>query len=402
MKKLLCLMLLIVFCLPLHACSQATAAEDLLANITPQAPQTRRIDDAYGLANARFSIELLKNSYLSGENCVLSPYSVLSALAMTANGANCQTLSDFESMFGLPMTDLNSYLARLPDSEELNSANAIWVQESFDVRKSFLQTAADYYDAAVRRGPFNEETRKEINAWVSEQTKERIPELLDRLDPSTRLCLLNALAFDAKWREPYEEYQVVKRTFTAADGSTTETDMLIASENRYLQTQNAVGFCKGYKGNRYEFFALLPDEGLSMEDFLSTLSGEALHEALESMEYTPVDTTMPKLKLECGYSLIDALVQMGLSDAFTDFADFSAMSENPLKIDSVIHRVYFELDEGGTKAAAATAVIMTEAMMAEPDPIVPKQVHLLRPYVMGIYDREYQTILFLGVINQVT
>ncbi len=402
MKKLICLLLLVVFCLPLHACTQATAAEDLLANITPRAPETRQIDQAYGLANAQFSLELLKNAYQSGETCMLSPYSVLTALAMTANGAAGQTLADFETVFGLPMSELNAYLAGIPEGEELNQGNAIWIRKDFQVHTPFLQTVADYYDAAVRRSPFNEETRKEINAWVSEQTKDRIPELLKTLDPATKLCLVNALSFDAVWQSPYEDYQIVKRTFTAADGSEKEVDMLVGTENRYLKTENAEGFCKRYEGGRYEFFALLPEEGLAMEDFLASLSGEQLHEALESMEYTPVDTTMPKLKLECGYSLEDALVQMGLSDAFTDFADFSAMSKTPLKIDSVVHQVFFELDEGGTKAAAATAVIMTEAMMAEPDPIVPKQVHLLRPYVMGIYDRENQTILFLGVINQVS
>lgn len=401
MKKLICLLLLVVFCLPLHACTQASATEDLLADITPRSPETRRIDDTYGLANAQFSLSLLKNTYQTGVTCMLSPYSVLTAMAMTANGANGQTLADFEAVFGLPLSDLNAYLAHIPDGEELNKGNAIWIQNEFQVHTPFLQTVADHYDAAVRRAPFNEETRREINAWVAEQTKDRIPELLKALNPATKLCLVNALSFDAEWLSPYEDYDIVERAFTAADGSEEMVDMLTGMDNHYLKTENAEGFCKPYKGGQYEFFALLPEEGLSMEDFLASLTGEQLHEVLTSVEYTPVITTMPKLKLECGYSLASALTQMGLSDAFTDFADFSNMSDTPLKIDAVVHRVYLELDEGGTKAAAATAVMMTEAAMAEPDPIVPKQVHLLRPYVMGIYDRENQTILFLGVINQV-
>lgn len=402
MKKLICLLLLVVFCLPLHACSQASAAEDLLADITPQPPVTRRADDAYGLANAQFSLALLQNIYQDGENCVLSPYSALNALAMTANGASGQTLSDFESIFGLPLSELNAYLAGIPDSEEINIANAIWIKETFQVNTPFLQTVADHYDAAVRRAPFNEETRKEINKWVSEQTKERIPELLKNLDSSTKLCLVNALCFDGRWQNPYEEHQIVKRNFTAADGTITEADMLVGTENRYLEMERAVGFTKRYEGGRYEFFALLPEEGLTMEDFLASLSGEQLYKALHSVQFATVETTMPKLKLEYGCGLNTALEQMGLQDAFTDNANFSAMSETPLKIDSVVHQVYFELDEGGTKAAASTAVMMTEAAMAEPDPEIPKEVHLLRPYVMGIYDQYTQTILFLGVIDQIS
>ena len=402
MKKIICLLLVALFCLPLHACTQASAAEDLLADITPQTPTRREIDQAFELASNQFSLDLLKTAYQSGTNCMLSPYSVLSALAMTANGAAGQTLADFEAMFGLSVSDLNEYLASMTHGEELNSANAIWINKEFQVNTPFLQAVADHYDAAVRRAPFNEETRQAINAWCAEQTKDRIPELLTTLSPAAKMCLINALSFDAQWLNPYEEHQIVNRTFTAADGTAAETEMLVGSENEYLETDFATGFCKRYENWQYRFFALLPNEGVSMEDFLDSLTAETLLEAITSAQRTPVNTTMPKIKLECGYDLEAVLEQMGLQDAFTDNANFSAMSETPLKIDSVIHKVYFELDEGGTKAAAATAVIMTEAAAFDPTPIIPKEVHLLRPYLMGIYDRENQTILFLGVINQVS
>lgn len=399
MKKWIALLLLAALGLQLSACTQAVAAEDLMEGITPNKVETLAPDDTFATANAQFSLALLQNSYKSEENVVLSPYSALMALAMTANGAQGTTLSQMEVAFGLPMEKLNRYLAGLTSSEELQSANSLWIREGLSVEKDFLQTNADYYNASVYRAKFNQDTVDDINTWVKEHTKERIDKIVDEISPDAMLYLINALSFDAKWADPYEDTQVIDDDFTAANGEVQTVEMLQSSEHRYLETAQATGFMKAYKGNRYYYFSLLPNEDVSMQAFLEGLDGETLSELLRDPQGETVYTRMPKLKLEYAQSLKDALQAMGITEAFSDVADFSAMSERALKIDDVQQKVYFELDEQGTKAAAVTSVTVGDAAMAEPED--PKYVYLTRPYVMGIYDAENQCILFLGVINSV-
>ncbi len=400
MKKWIAFLLLLALGVQLSACTQATAAEDLMDGITANKVETLTPDGSFAAANAQFSLALLQHSYKSEENVVLSPYSALTALAMTANGAQGETLSQMEAAFGLPMDTLNRYLAGFAPSNELQSANSLWIREGLPVEQNFLQTNADYYNASVYRANFDQKTVDDINAWVKKHTKERIDKIVNEISPEVMLYLINALSFDAKWADPYKDTQLIDDDFTAANGEVQTVEMLRSSEHRYLETAQATGFMKAYEGNRYYYFALLPNEDVSMQAFLEGLDGETLSAILRKPQYEEVITRMPKLKLEYGQSLKETLQAMGITEAFSNTADFSAMSEKSLKIDDVQQKVYFELDEQGTKAAAVTGITIAATSMAEPEE--PKYVYLTRPHVMGIYDAENQCILFLGVINSVS
>ena len=265
MKKWIAFLLLLALGLQLSACTQAVAAENLMDGITANKVETLTPDDSFAAANAQFSLALLQHSYKSEENVVLSPYSALMALAMTANGAQGETLSQMEAAFGLPMDTLNRHLAGLEASDELHNANSIWIREDFSVKQSFLQTNADYYAADIFRAKFDQQTVEDINAWVKKNTKDRIQKIVEKISPDVRMYLINALSFDAKWADPYEDTQVIDDDFTAANGEVQTVEMLRSSERRYLETAQATGFMKAYKGNRYYYFALLPKEDVSMQ-----------------------------------------------------------------------------------------------------------------------------------------
>ena len=373
-------------------------AVNLMASVQAKDTEHRASDAAFSQAAANFAVGLLQGSADGTDNCVLSPYSAMVALAMTANGAQGETLAQMETVLGLPIGTLNEYLHGCDMGSEVTDANAMWFRDTPDliVKDAFLQVNADYYGADAYRAPFDDRTVKDINDWVSAHTDGRIPALLDHMNGEMMLVLINALTFDAQWQEKYTEDKVRDGEFNAADGTVQQASYLHSKENTYLDDGMATGFLKPYEGGRYSYLALLPNEDVTMEAYLASLTGEKLLETIANASSESVQVAMPKLKTETTRELNEPLCAMGMPLAFGGGADFSGIADNALCIDTVLQKTYLEVDENGTKAAAATAVIMKECA------IETKSVFLNRPFVMGIYDNETQTFLFLGVINQVT
>lgn len=400
--KKLCLLLSFALLLPLCGCRgtiPTVQAADLMASVQPGDAEKRKADAAFSQAAANFAVGLLQGSTDGAGNCVLSPYSAMVALAMTANGAQGETLAQMETVLGLPIGTLNEYLHGCDMGSEVVSANAMWFRDTPDliVKDAFLQANADYYGADAYRAPFDAQTVKDINAWVNTHTAGRIPSMLDHMSTDIMLVLINALTFDAQWQEKYAEDNATSGEFNAADGTVQPASYLHSEENTYLDDGMATGFLKPYEGGRYSYLALLPNEDVTMEEYLASLTGEKLLETIANASSESVTVAMPKLKTETTMELNQSLCGMGMPLAFGGGADFSGIADNPLCIDTVLQKTYLEVDENGTKAAAATAVIMKECAM-----VMTKSVFLNRPFVMGIYDNETQTFLFLGVINQVT
>ena len=409
----LCLLLSFALLLPITGCrSEVSSAQtkevenrtsgieavNLMASVQPRDAEKRPSDAAFSTAAANFAVGLLQGSAEGTDNCVLSPYSAMVALAMTANGAQGETLAQMESVLGLPIGTLNEYLHGCDMGSEVVSANAMWFRDTPDliVKDAFLQANADYYGADAYRAPFDAQTVKEINDWVSAHTDGRIPTMLDHMSTDIMLVLINALTFDAQWQEKYAEDNATDGEFTAADGTVQQASYLHSEESTYLDDGMATGFLKPYEGGRYSYLALLPNEDVTMEEYLSSLTGEKLLDTIANASLESVKVTMPKLKTETTRELNEPLCAMGMPLAFGGGADFSGIADNPLCIDTVLQKTYLEVDENGTKAAAATAIIMKECGI-----FMQKSVFLSRPFVMGIYDNETQTFLFLGVINRV-
>ncbi|MBQ3217099.1 MAG: serine protease, partial [Oscillospiraceae bacterium] len=183
--------------------------------------------------------------------------------------------------------------------------------------------------------------------------------------------------------------------FTAADGTMQTVQMMNSAEHSYLQDSLATGFIKEYE-NGYRFVALLPNEGISMEDYLASLTGAGLLNTIENSRNTRVSVSMPMLEAETSLSLKEVLTAMGMELPFSSMADFSAMGQGDLYLSEVLHKTSLKIDEQGTQAGASTSVIVTEKSASRSLSVV-----LNRPYVMAIMDGQTGTILFMGVVNQI-
>lgn len=380
------------------------ARGDLMQLVSAKQVEGKQIDEAFRQSQMRLAMELFEacSSASEGKNVLISPLSIQLALAMTANGASGETLEEMQALLGgdIPLDELNAYLyeyvGSLPSSDKykVELANSIWFREQndFEVYESFLQTNADYYKSQAYAAPFDDTTVKQINEWVNVHTDGMIKKVLNSIDPQTMMYLINALVFDAEWAVPYDEYSVHDGTFTSLDGKACDVEFMSAEEGYYLETKDAVGFAKNYKDGKYRFVALLPDEGVDVYDYIASLDGETLLDALDNMESASVFATMPKFSYDYDLEMTDVLSALGMPTAFTDGADFSAMSNHDLYIGTVIHKTFIEVAEKGTRAGAVTVVGMDE----ECAPMYKAVIKLNRPFVYLIIDTETNLPLFVG------
>ncbi len=370
-------------------------------------------------SQTNFTIDMLKKTYSEkkGENDLISPYSIVQALGMTANGADGDTLKEMENVLGggMDIASLNRYLSgqREMTVNESNwakwsfsTANSIWARNDtsrIQPRPEFIQNCVDYYDSEFYIAPFDDTTLNDVNNWVNVKTNKMIPKILNRINPDDVMYLVNAVAFEAEWMDPYEKYMINDGKFTSADGKEQDAKMLCSSEI-YTSDENTEGMIKFYSGRRYGFAALLPSEDTDIDTYIENMTAEKLHNLISeyrTTNYEMANMKLPKFKYEYENELSDELCAMGMPTAFSDDADFSRMSaindQNPLSIGYVIHKTFIDLDENGTKAAAATLVAMKDngGMPLEPE----KEVVFDRPFVYCIFDTDNYLPVFIGVLN---
>ena len=359
------------------------------------------------IALTDFSLGLFRESLNEEGNTVISPYSVMFALAMTANGAEGETLAQMEKVLGLPVDRLNCVLkAEMEtDDAQLKLANGIWVNQTsqFEANPDLLALNAEVYGAEIVKAPFQQSTAEEINRWVKEKTAGRVPEILDMVPEEAVMYLVNALAFDGDWAEPYQAHQVEEGTFTEADGKTDTVEYMYGQEFCYLADEKAEGFLKYYDGSRYAFAALLPEEGTALKDYVCGLTGRRLQQLLDFSQDVPVCTALPKFTSKYGLEMSGALQALGMTDAFDrERADFSRLGTVPpeytLSISRVLHKAFVAVNEKGTEAGAATVVEMVmEGALPEPEEV--KEVYLMRPFLWMILDLETQLPVFMGTVE---
>ena len=404
MKKLTAVIL--VLSLLLCGCGTSPdGVESLMEEVPARVVCLAENPDRSGEA-ANFALRLLHSSVKEGENTLISPLSVLVALAMTTNGADGETLTQMEEVLGMTTSDMNAYLYSFMDGQEdaLKLANSIWFKDSrsLAIEDTFLDTNANFYMADLFKAPMDIGTLTEINNWVAEKTDGTIPKILGEMPENTVMVLLNALAFEAQWESVYEEHQVRKGTFTTEDGREQTVEFMSSAEYAYLEDENATGFIKFYDGRKYAFAALLPREGVSVSDYVADLTGEHLQEMLKNPENIITYVDIPKFETEYSVELSGSLAAMGMADAFDpDLADFSRMgsSENGnLYISQVLHKTFISVAEQGTKAGAATAVLIAEGAA---EIVEYKTVNLDRPFVYMLIDCEENLPFFIGTMMDV-
>ncbi len=410
LKSILCLALILALALQLGGCAGGTpeapvAAKviDLMAEITPAKPEAAPVKPEAAEAATDFSLRLFKAGRQAGENTLISPISVLSALAMTANGAKGETLAQMEQVLGMDREALNGFfrtwLEALAKDPALKAANSIWFTQDrrFTVNRDFLQTNADYYGADVYQAPFDNSTLAAINDWVKEKTDGMIPEILDQIPPNVVMYLVNALAFDAKWEVPYEKASVQSGNFLPENGEKVLVDFMQSEEHLYLEDDKAVGFLKPYEGGKYAFMALLPKEGVSLADCADSLDGAAFRALLAGQSQETVFTALPKFETGWNGELSELLRQLGMGLAFdpeaADFSGLGSAAGGNIGISRVLHKTFLSVAEEGTRAGAATVVEMdTKGVLVE----APKYVTLDRPFLYALVDLENGIPLFIG------
>lgn len=410
LSALLCLAVVVSVLLPLPGCS--AQAGNLMSGVRAKAVSTDvELNGEGAAAVTDFSVRLFQKSLEEGENMMISPLSVLCALAMTANGAKGETLAQMEAVFGLPLEELNPYLRALMDAlpsgkkAELDAANAIWFRDSerFTVEQDFLQANADWYGAGLYKAPFDERTREDINDWVNEHTGGMIPSILDEIPESAVMYLVNALAFDAEWQEVYQERQVRDGVFTREDGRAEAVKLMYSLEGRYMEDEHAAGFLKYYAGEQYAFAALLPKEGVTVADYAASLTGDHLRDLLSGAQMEEVRTAIPVFESTYDTEMSEILQAMGMTDAFdmgaADLSGIGSSENGNLFINRVLHKTYISVDATGTKAAAVTAVEPGDGGA----PLIeePKTVYLDRPFVYMIVDCQTNLPIFIGAMMDV-
>ena len=386
-----------------------TASGDPTAK-PPVSDEPTTLKAADNAAATDFALRLFMSSNEKGKNTLISPLSVLCALAMTTNGAKGETREQMEATLGMSAEELNlylySYMNSLPTGEKykLSLANSIWFRddERFTVNEDFLQINADYYGAGAYKAPFDNSTKKDINNWVKEKTDGMIPEVLDEIPPEAVMYLVNALAFEAEWSDIYKKTQVRDGTFTKEDGTKQSAEFMYSEEHRYLEDEKATGFMKYYRGSKYAFVALLPNEGVTISEYLNSIDGEALNALLSAPKGNSVEAAIPKFETEYSTEMSEILKSMGMSLAFDeDNADFSGLgtsSAGNIYINRVIHKTFISVAEKGTKAGATTVIEMMDKSAA---PDETKRVYLDRPFVYMLVDCENNIPFFIGTMMDI-
>ena len=391
------------------------------------ASEGKAADEEFAKAEMNLGVNILKKSFSprgnGSKNFLISPVSISTALAMTANGADGNTRDQMEQLLGsgLTLDQINEYMAyyknNLPDEkkEKLYLANSIWFRDdpTFKVQDGFLETNKKFYDSEIYQTPFNDTTVDDINSWVNNNTKSMIPQLFKHgdLDPKAdvipMMTLINTLYFEAEWEKIYEETDVHDQKFTDINGEKHDIKGMYSQEYCYYDLGDADAFRKYYKNRDFSFVGILPKEN-DIESYVNNLDADKLLEGLKQSEDPStfdLFVTIPKFKYNYDATLKDVLRDLGMEDAFDETkADFSKINDlsvegaDPLYIGDVIHKTRIEMAEKGTKAAAVTAVMMIAATAPVPEK---KEIHieLTRPFVYMILDKN-DVPVFIGAATQ--
>ena len=408
-KSLICYLLLLSLALSAGGCTRVKA-QDLMAGFKPSEAQVSDEALAAGSAAAAdFTVRLFQKCAEGEGNMFTSPVTAMGVLAMIGNGAEGGTLAQLEEVLGADIGALNSFfrgfMASIDSGNEASLANSLWLNSAMelDIRDEFLQRNADGFGAGVYSADLGKNGVDEVNRWAKKSTRGMIPKAIDKIDPRTAMIAACALAFEAKWEEPYEKGDVLKDlSFTTESGEVrTGVDYMCSDNEHCIETENSIGFMKPYKGMRYAFAALLPNEGTSLDELIASLDAQALTEMLRSPCEEEVEVRIPKFESEYSAELNSMLMAMGLTDIFDiDRADLSGIGTADgytLYLDKLLQKAYVSVDENGTKAAAITF----GNMMPQNAEMNTRQVFLDRPFVYMIVDCESGVPLFIGAMRDI-
>jgi serpin B len=360
--------------------------------------------------NNVFALDLYGRLRQKDGNLFFSPYSISDALAMTYAGARGQTAEQMATTlhFALPAQRLHPAFGELirylnaggkDRKYQLSVANALWGQKGYTFLPDFIRLTKDVYEGGLKEVDFvkTEEARKTINHWVEEQTKDKIKDLIPEgaLASDTRLVLTNAIYFKSAWAEAFHEGATKKEDFHLGGGRKVQVPMMHTNEAlRYRDGGTFHALELPYQSRQLSMIVLLPKKVDGLAELEKDLTSARLDEWLKAMKVHQVNVVLPKFKFSAEFSLKDVLSAMGMPLAFSKRADFSGMTtREQLYIDKVLHKAFVDVNEKGTEAAAATAVI---ARPTSAPNYARADFRADHPFVFLIRENRTGSILFLG------
>lgn len=370
-------------------------------------------------ANNRFALDIyreLSAAAKPGDNLLVSPFSISTALAMTYAGARGNTAAEMADTlhFSLPQDRLHAAygeLVRELDVDragyDLGIANRLFGMRDYPFKQQFLTVTDQHYGAPLEQLDFYadpEGSRQHINQWVEDQTNNKIKDLLPSgsINGDTRLVLTNAVYFNGDWKYKFDKNFTQEKTFYRSPGSESLVPMMHQQEFLpYAERPDFQLLELPYAGDDLSMVLLLPREYDGLAALEASLTNEGLDAALADLRREQVQLRLPKFTFDASFSLSNTLQSMGISDAFNGFAaDFTGMTDaEPLHISSVLHKAFIDVNEEGTEAAAATAVIMTTTTAIIGPPPPPKVFRADHPFLFALRDRHSGSLLFMGRVN---
>ncbi len=410
MKKLrraLALLLAAAMIMAFAGCEKEVTAENLMENVEAENASEMDLNSDFCKSYNKVAFGMLQSAYsASGGNVVISPLSVFYHLGILGNGAEGATRDSLEEMFGKKITvhDLNvsmhSYLEQLKDTDtaKIYFENALWFNSDKNAKPNddFLKNVASYYGASAYKDSFSTDAVTNINNWISNQTNMDIEYMLDDIPNEAPLYMLSAAVLNADWASPYSYDNIQDGTFTSASGIEEKAQMMSAFENKYLETDSAIGFVKNYAGGNYAFVAILPNHN-DITGYVSSLSvGGQFDKLLQSSRKAVVDATVPKFSCEYKGSVLDIIKNMGVDRSFIEgSSQLGGLGEcdgNMYAGDLYVRTIMSVTEKGTSKGTAATVT----------NKDVPTSVFVVtlnRPFIYAVVDTRYNLPILVGAVN---
>ena len=395
----------LVLALLVMACANESENQEI-TNLTPTEKSAKII-----AADNQFGFEIFQKvnaSLTEPKNTMISPMSISLALAMVYNGTNGNTKKQMEEMLhksGLTPDDINqsykelvSALSSHDPKVELAISNAIFYRNTFSVKNDFITTNQNYYQAEVSGLDFSKttETLNKVNGWVNTNTKGKIDQIIDQVNPEDVMYILNAIYFNGEWQYRFDPKETSDMPFTKEDNQVVQVPtMTIENPFQSYSNESFKMLEMPYGSGKYSMLIFLPASGKTTNNVISQLTAENVDGWIQKMTEQKKKVYLPKFEFKFDDSLVDELKALGMTDAFNDAkANLSSISDAAkLVISEVMHKSYIKVDERGTEAAAVTGITIGVTSVG-PD----NSYRVDHPFVFAIREKDTKVILFIGKV----
>lgn len=383
--------------------------------LTTHRPEGNAADERLHAATSRFAFKLYDQiiKQRKGKNTFVSPASVMLALAMTYNGADGTTreaMARALEMEGMSLNEINQAffdlkltLTSTDPKIQLKIANSLWARNGFSLKPTFVKRNKDHYDAEIASLNFADPAApKTINSWVNKNTEGKIEKIVDEIKSDAVLFLINAIYFKGQWQFEFKKQDTKPDVFKLPGGEQKNVSMMSQSGSfLYYKGKDFQSVALPYGAGSVSMYIFLPDEQTGLDHFERSLTSENWEMWMKSFLMTPGDLKLPRFKVEWESKLNDALMALGMAEAFDpQRANFSQIAEvtagNNLYISEVKHKAWAEVNEEGTVAAAVTSV--TASLTSAQQPREKFVMNVDRPFFFAIRDNQTGVVLFMGSV----